>query len=82
MSGPLAGVKVIELAGLGALPYGSLRLADMGAEITRVERLNDVPEEPVPGAHSFWDRGRQSIGVDLKNPEGVELVLRLVVLVG
>ena len=77
MSGPLAGIKVIELAGLGALPYGSLRLADMGAEIVRVERLNDVPEEPVPGAHNFWDRGRQSIGVNLKNPEGVETVLRL-----
>ena len=77
MSGPLAGMKVIELAGLGALPYGSLRLADMGAQIVRVERLSDVPEEPVRAAHNFWDRGRQSIGVDLKNPEGVETVLRL-----
>ncbi|MCH2185388.1 CoA transferase [Myxococcota bacterium] len=77
MSGPLAGMKVIELAGLGALPYGSLRLADMGAEIVRVERLRDVPEQPGRGSHNFWDRGRQSIGIDLKNPEGVELVLGL-----
>ncbi|MDG2051344.1 MAG: CaiB/BaiF CoA-transferase family protein [Myxococcota bacterium] len=77
MGGPLAGMKIIELAGLGALPYGSLRLADMGAEIVRVERLSDVPEEPVAGPHNFWDRGRRSIGVDLKHPEGVETVLCL-----
>ena len=75
--GPLAGVKVVELAGLGALPYGSLRLADMGAEVIRVERTADVPDEPVAKAHSPWDRGRRSVAVDLKQPEGVETVLRL-----
>jgi alpha-methylacyl-CoA racemase len=77
-AGPLAGVKVIELAGLGALPYGSLKLADMGAEVVRVERLSDVPEDKTPRPHSAWDRGRRSIAVDLKSPDGVEVVLRLV----
>jgi alpha-methylacyl-CoA racemase len=73
----LAGVRVLELAGLGALPYGSLRLADMGAEVIRVERTADVPDEPVAKPHSAWDRGRRSVAVDLKTPDGVATVLRL-----
>ncbi len=77
MSGPLHGVTVIELAGLGALPFGTLKLADMGADVIRVERAAEVPQEPVTRPFSEWDRGRRSIGVDLKHPEGVELVLRL-----
>ena len=75
--GPLNGVRIIELAGLGALPFGSLKLADMGASIVRVERLGDVPVDRTPRRHSAWDRGRRSIAVDLKNPDGVETVLRL-----
>jgi alpha-methylacyl-CoA racemase len=70
-------MRIVELAGLGALPYGSLRLADMGADVVRVDRLSEVPEDPAPRPHSFWDRGRRSIGVDLKHPDGVETVLRL-----
>jgi alpha-methylacyl-CoA racemase len=77
MGGPLAGVRVIELAGLGALPYATLRLADMGADVVRVERTAEVPETPAPRPHSFWDRGRRSVAVDLKHPDGVETVLRL-----
>jgi alpha-methylacyl-CoA racemase len=77
MAGPLAGIKVVELAGLGALPFGSLKLADMGADIVRIDRLSEVPEDPEPRAHNFWDRGRRSIALDLKSPRGVEVVLRL-----
>jgi len=77
MSGPLHGVTVIELAGLGALPFGTLKLADMGADVIRVERAAEVPKEPKPRVFSEWDRGRRSIGVDLKHPEGVEVVLSL-----
>ncbi len=77
MHGPLKGIRIVELAGMGALPYGSLRLADMGAEVIRVERLSDVPEDKSPRPHNFWDRGRRSIAVDLKHPRGVETVLRL-----
>jgi alpha-methylacyl-CoA racemase len=77
MAGALAGVKIIELAGLGALPYGALKLADMGADIIRVDRVSDVPADPAPRPHNFWDRGRRSIAVDLKHPAGVETVLRL-----
>ena len=79
MSGPLTGITVIELAGLGALPFGTLKLADMGADVIRVERTADVPAAPPdpPRAFSEWDRGRRSIAVDLKHPDGVEVVLAL-----
>ena len=63
MSGPLHGVTVIELAGLGALPFGTLKLADMGADVIRVERAAEVPKEPKPRAFSEWDRGRRSRGL-------------------
>jgi alpha-methylacyl-CoA racemase len=77
MAGPLSGIKVLELAGLGALPFASLKLADMGADVVRVDRLSEVPENPEPRPHNFWDRGRRSIAVDLKDPRGVGTVLRL-----
>lgn len=77
MSGPLAGVKVIELAGLGALPFATLKLADMGADVTRIDRLSDVPEERVATPYSSWDRGRRSVAVDLKKAAGVATVLEL-----
>jgi alpha-methylacyl-CoA racemase len=76
-AGPLDGVRVIELAGLGALPFGALKLADMGADVVRVDRLSDVPADRTPRPHNFWDRGRRSVAVDLKHPEGAEVVLRL-----
>ena len=77
--GPLAGVTIIELAGLGALPYGTLKLADMGADVIRVHPLHEVPTGERPSErHSEFDRGRRSIAVDLKSPEGVEVLLRMV----
>ena len=76
-AGPLAGVRVIEVAGLGALPFGALKLADMGADVVRVERVADVPADKTPRPHNFWDRGRRSIAVDLKHPDGVGVLCRL-----
>jgi alpha-methylacyl-CoA racemase len=79
VTGPLQGITVVELAGLGALPFGTLKLADMGADVIRVDRAAEVPPSPPdpPRPFSEWDRGRRSIGVDLKHPDGVEVVLRL-----
>lgn len=77
MGGPLQGVKIIELAGMGALPFATLKLGDMGAEVIRVDRISDVPADPVARPHNFWDRGRRSIAVDLKSEQGVEVVCRL-----
>ena len=79
MSGPLTGVKIIELAGIGPGPFAAMMLADMGADIIRVERAGAVREtlpENIP--FDLLNRGRRSIGVDLKNPEGIEVVMRLV----
>jgi len=69
---------VIELAGQGALPFGSLKLADMGADVVRVERADAVPAAPADRGHSSWDRGRRSIAVDLKNPDGLATLLHLI----
>ncbi|MCD9624609.1 CaiB/BaiF CoA transferase family protein [Rhabdothermincola salaria] len=72
--GPLQGVTVIEMAGLGALPFGTQKLADMGADVIRVHRVSEVPPEPVPFTYSEYNRGRRSIAVDLKHPEGVAVI--------
>ncbi|GAC1590584.1 MAG: CaiB/BaiF CoA-transferase family protein [Acidimicrobiales bacterium] len=78
-TGPLAGLKVVELAGIGPGPFAAMVLADFGAEVVRVDRAGSVrggdPDQPPP---LLWDRGRRSIGADLKHPDGVETVLRLV----
>lgn len=77
--GPLQGVKVIELAGIGPGPFAAMMLSDMGATVIRVERAGAVrggdPSEPPKDSLT---RGRQSIGVDLKHPDGIETVLKLV----
>jgi alpha-methylacyl-CoA racemase len=77
--GPLAGVKIVELAGIGPGPFSGMLLSDMGADIVRVDRAGQVDPSAFdkPNLEPLY-RGRRSIGVDLKNPAGVELVLQLV----
>ncbi|WP_375483049.1 CaiB/BaiF CoA transferase family protein [uncultured Mycobacterium sp.] len=82
--GPLQGIRVVELAGLGPAPFGCMLLADLGAEVVRVERAGGTstidgagradadPQKYVP------HRGRRSIAVDLKSPAGRDTVLALV----
>ena len=74
--GPLTGLRVVELQAIGPGPFCGMMLADMGAEIIRVDRSAAVGS----GARSadVLARGRKSIAVDLKNPQGVETVLKLV----
>ena len=75
MSGPLDGMKVIELAGIGPSPYAAMLLADLGADVLRLER-GDVDAE----ATTTWDllnRSRPSVAVDLKCRAGRDLVLEL-----
>jgi alpha-methylacyl-CoA racemase len=75
MSGPLEGLKVLELAGIGPGPYACMLLADLGADILRLERGDSTRERDVS-----WDllnRSRYSVAVDLKNDAGRELVLEL-----
>ena len=74
--GPLNGLRVIELQGIGPGPFCGMMLADMGAEIIRVDRAGSVGTEARES--DVLARGRKSIGVDLKNTDGVETVLKLI----
>jgi alpha-methylacyl-CoA racemase len=75
--GPLAGYKIIEIAGIGPGPFAAMMLSDMGAEVVRVERVQAVRDS----ASSNWDvmqRGRKNVAIDLKHADGVEALLQLV----
>src|SRR4051812_43321626 len=73
-TGPLAGVRVLELAGIGPGPYAAMLLADLGAEVVRVDRLGQGPD----AGHPVTMRGRRMISLDLKNPDDIERLLSLV----
>jgi alpha-methylacyl-CoA racemase len=72
--GPLAGVRVVELTGIGPGPFCAMLLADLGAEVLRVDR----PAASRPGWPAVLARGRRSVAVDLKHPDGAGVVLDLV----
>jgi alpha-methylacyl-CoA racemase len=72
MTGPLAGLRIIEMAGIGPGPFAGMMLADHGAEVIRVDRPGASTPEPVLG------RSRRSIVIDLKSPEGIQAVRDLV----
>ena len=77
--GPLSGVTIIEIAGIGPGPFAGMMLSDMGADVIRIDRADRVKEDgkaQVP--KDILARGRRSVAVDLKNPEGVETVLTLI----
>src|SRR3954470_18105585 len=77
--GPTLLIKIVELAGIGPGPFAGMLLSDMGADIIRVDRAQQVNPAQFDKVNlEPLYRGRRSIGVDLKNPEGVELVLRLI----
>jgi alpha-methylacyl-CoA racemase len=74
--GPLAGVRVIELAGIGPAPHCGMLLADLGAEVIQIDRPGGPPT-PTPHNSDVTNRGKRRIVVDLKHPRGAEVVLRL-----
>jgi len=79
MAGPLTGVKVLEVAGIGPGPFAAMMLADMGADVVRIDRADRVRGgDPAVPPGDVLNRGRRSLGVDLKQPAGVETVLKLV----
>ena len=75
--GPLSGVRVVEIASLAPAPFGCMILADLGADVLRVDRAErcgpDAPEPTDP-----LSRGRRSIGLNLKDPAAIDVLLRLV----
>jgi alpha-methylacyl-CoA racemase len=80
VSGPLDGVRVLEFAGLGPVPFAVMMLADMGAEVVRVDRMPPARPAaqrsagPAPGP---IHRGRRSVAMDLKRPAAVTAILRM-----
>ncbi len=78
-TGPLAGIKIVELVGIGPGPFAAMLLADLGADVIRVDRAQNVsggdPESP---PIDLLARGRRNVGVDLKSPAGVETALRMI----
>jgi alpha-methylacyl-CoA racemase len=80
--GPLEGLKVIELAGIGPGPFCAMLLADMGAEVVRVDRAanvgTDTDRDGNDASFNLLSRGRRNIAVDLKTRDGQDAVLRLV----
>ena len=74
--GPLAGVRVVELAGIGPGPFCGMLLADLGATVIRVDRPGG-PSTPITQRHDITSRGKQRMVVDLKHPRGAEVVRRL-----
>ncbi|MEV0002853.1 CaiB/BaiF CoA-transferase family protein [Micromonospora sp. NPDC050980] len=75
-SGPLTGVRVIELAGIGPGPFAAMMLADLGADVVRVDRVGGGGFGAFPG--DLVNRNRRSVALDLKHPDGRELVRSLV----
>jgi alpha-methylacyl-CoA racemase len=76
--GPLAGLRVVEMAAIGPVPFCGLLLSDLGADVVRIDRPSrPAPDEPM----SFTDvlgRGRRSLIADLKTPAGVTTALELI----
>jgi alpha-methylacyl-CoA racemase len=76
--GPLKGIRILEFAGIGPGPFTAMMLADMGAEVLRIDRagaVTDAPREP------HWDllnRGRRSAALDLKHPTAIATALRMI----
>ncbi|WP_370326748.1 CaiB/BaiF CoA transferase family protein [Euzebya sp.] len=80
-AGPLAGVRVLEVQGIGPGPFAAMVLADLGADVIRIDRTaaGGLTLEGPPGqGHDVMGRSRRSVAVDLKQARGVELVLQLV----
>ena len=75
MPGPLAGIRVVEIASIGPGPFAAMMLADAGADIVRLERAG--PAGLGSGSWNQTHRGRPSVACDLKHPEGRDLALRL-----
>lgn len=77
-SGPLAGIRVLEMAGIGPGPFAGMLLADLGADVILVERPAR-PGSPFDlGKNNILNRGKRSICIDLKNPQAADLVLGLI----
>ena len=76
MSGPLRGLRIIEMAGLGPAPFAGGLLGDMGADVLRIDRIARSPASE-ERRFDFYNRNKRSLALDLKQPAAVETVLKL-----
>src|SRR5436309_13535960 len=80
--GPLEGIRIVELAGIGPGPFCAMLLSDMGADIIRVDRAamvgHDTDRDGNDSRFNLLARGRRNIAMDLKNPAAVDATLRLI----
>lgn len=78
MSGPLAGLRVIEMPAIGPVPFCGMLLADLGADVLRIDRTGEVDLGlPVEPKYELLGRGKRSLALDLKDPKAIALVLDL-----
>ena len=78
-AGALNGIKVVELAGIGPGPCAGMMLADMGAQVTVIDRpVPDKEAAAVFAKYAIFNRGKQSVALNLKDPDAVEALLRII----
>ncbi|MFI8592140.1 CaiB/BaiF CoA transferase family protein [Dietzia maris] len=77
-SGPLHGVRVLEVGGIGPAPFAGMTLAEMGADVIRIDRPGGGPPFPIPPELDLFNRGKRSVALDLKHADGLEALLALV----
>lgn len=77
-NGPLAGITAVEFAGLGPAPFTGMMLADQGARVIRIDRPVKKAASPDQRNGDVLSRGRESIALDLKRPESIDVALRLI----
>ncbi|MBL4767059.1 MAG: CoA transferase [Rhodobacteraceae bacterium] len=77
-NGPLKGVRVVELAGLGPAPFACMMLADMGAEVVRIARPGQKPLFGLEQKHNLYDRSRQTLTLDLRDPDQKAQAIQLI----
>src|SRR4051794_3002783 len=77
MAGPLQGLRIVELAGIGPGPHAAMILADLGADVVRVERPGGTGGVP-KGSHEALNRNRRAVAANLKSEEGRDQVLAMI----
>ncbi|KJK21355.1 CoA-transferase [Burkholderiaceae bacterium 16] len=76
--GPLAGIRVLEMAGIGPGPFCGMLMADLGADVVVIDRTQTGAQEPDLSQHALSRRGKRAVAIDLKTPAGVATVMELV----
>ncbi|MDA0892776.1 MAG: CoA transferase, partial [Proteobacteria bacterium] len=78
-AGALSGIKVVEIAGIGPGPCAGMMLADMGAEVTVIDRpVADVEAAAAFAKFAIFNRGKKSVALNLKDPDAVDALLKII----